>query len=188
MAQMTDMMVDLETTDTSPRGAIIQIAAIKFNFDTEEVGGVFDRCPMPLPMRGWSDGTREFWLGKNRKVYEQIVARAEPAEQVYRDFIDFARHGAPEGGYRFWSKPLSFDWPFLADHYDQLGLPMPFHYRYARDMNSYMAALMGSPAHPNVEGLIEFKGDLHNALHDTAFQLDMLFHVKKRYVHTEVIS
>jgi hypothetical protein len=186
---MTDIMVDVETMGLNPHtSGLIQLAAIKFNYETGEVGEHFDRCPLPLPFRGWNDGTREFWLGKNRKVYEQIVARAEPARPVFEAFVDWVLTDQPEEmGYRFWSKPLSFDWPFVADHLEQLGLRMPFHYRYARDLNSFIAGLKGDPIDPVVEADILFKGDEHNALHDTAFQIDMLLHTKARYIPTEIM-
>jgi hypothetical protein len=176
---MTDMMVDVETTGTaSGSAAIIQLSAVKFNYTTGEVGGLFDRCPMPLPKRHWDDSTRDFWSGRNRDLYSAIVARAEPAAKVFFDFTAFALLDAPQGGYRFWSKPLCFDWPMVADHYLQLDAPMPFHYRLARDVNTWIAALRGRPEHPNMEAVVPFVGDKHNGLHDCAYQIDMLLHAK----------
>lgn len=189
MGEMTDIMVDIETMGTNPHtSGIIQLSAIKFNYHTGEIGNMFDRCPMPLPFRGWSDSTREFWMGKNRKVFESIVMRAEPAGPVFQDFVDFASHEAPMDGYRFWGKPTHFDFSFIADAMESLGHPMPFHFRYARDLNSFMAGLMGDPAHPNVESMVENKGIAHNGLHDCAYQIDMLMHVKNRWVPSEVMQ
>lgn len=188
MGQMTDMMVDVETTGTNPATAgIIQLSAIKFNYETGEIGPVFDRCPARLPLRYWSDSTREWW-SKMPDVYQSIVAREEPAEPVFRDFIDFASFDAPEGGYRFWAKPTTFDWNLVASHMEQLGLYMPFNFRLARDVNSFCAALMGDPSHPDIESLVDFKGDKHNGLHDCAFQIDCLLNVKSRYVTAEVMD
>lgn len=189
MAQMTDVMVDVETTSTDPAtGAIIQLAALKFNYETGEIGEGFDRCPLPLPRRFWSDSTRDFWLGKNRRVYEQIISRSEPAEQVFRDFETFAYDPALETGLRFWAKPLTFDWPFIDSHYVQLGRQMPFYYRIGRDLNSFMAALHGNAEHPNMEEEVFFEGDKHNALHDCAYQIDCLFHAKSKFVTTEIVQ
>lgn len=189
MADMTDIMVDVETTHTNPHlGAILQLSAIKFNYETGEVGDHFDRCPMWLPLRGWSEGTREFW-SKHWNVYEKIVARSEPAEPVFHDFVDFAHEGAPDNGFRFWSKPLSFDWPFVNSHLEQLGLRMPFSFRIARDMNSFMAGMSGNAQHPEYASQnIEFKGEVHNALHDTAFQIDVLLKARQHYIATEIMT
>ena len=179
MDDMTDMMVDVETTGTAPgSAAIIQLSAVKFNYNTGTIGRVFDRCPMPLPKRHWDDGTKDFWMGRNREVYNGIVARAEPAIPVFAAFMAFALDGAPYGGYRFWSKPLSFDWPMVADHFLQLDQPMPFHFRIARDVNTWIAALRGRPEHPDMEAIVPFHGDRHNGLHDCAYQIDMLFEAK----------
>lgn len=188
MADMTDMMVDVETTGTNPHTAgIIQLSAIKFNYDTGEIGELFDRCPVQLPFRNWSDSTREFWLGGNRKVYESIVIRAEPAEPVYKDFVKYASHDAPDGGYRFWAKPVTFDWGFVSSHLEQLALPMPFSFRIARDLNTFCAALKGNPEHPDIESGVEFHGDKHNGLHDCAFQIDCLMAIKNRYLTAEIM-
>lgn len=183
MAQMTDIMVDVETTGLdSARNAIIQLSAIKFNYDTGEIGAYFDRCPMPLPFRYWDDSTREFWLGKHRDIYEQIVARAEPAPQVFADFEAFAKE---EEQLRFWAKPIHFDWNFVASHYEQLDRNMPFYYRTARDTNSFISALHGTAEHVSLE--VDFHGDVHNALHDCAHQIETLFAAKKKFVTTEIM-
>lgn len=189
MSLMTDMMVDIETMGTNPHTAgIFQISAIKFNYETEELGDMFDRYPTPLPFRGWSDSTREFWLGgQNRPVYEQLVARAEPSLPVYQDFVKFATDDAPSGGYRFWSKPTTFDFMFIADALESLGMAMPFDFRLARDLNSFAAGLKGNPDKPRLEDDVEFNGDKHNGLHDCAFQIDCLFHVKRRFTTAEVM-
>lgn len=180
MKQMMDMMVDVETTGTNPAtAAIIQLSAIKFDYMTGAVGETFDRCPSQLPKRGWDDSTRDFWMGKNAAVYKQIIGRTEAYMPVFLDFTAFALRDAPYGGYRFWGKPVSFDWGMVADHYVQLDAPMPFHYRHARDLNTWMAALRGNPQHPNMEAVVPFRGDQHNGLHDSAYQIDMLFAAKK---------
>jgi hypothetical protein len=188
MTQMTDIMVDTETTGLNPQtSAIIQLSGIKFNLAEREVGAAFDRCPAPLPFRSWNDGTRDFWLGENYNVYEGIIRRQENPEQVFRDFVHWVDKDAPEGGYRFWAKPQHFDWPIVASHLEQLSLPMPFHYRLARDMNSYIAGMRGDAGHHSFEEIVPNNGDKHNALHDCAWQLDCLFHAAERYISTEIM-
>src|SRR3546814_19090164 len=82
---MTDIMVDLETTGTKPAySGILQLAAVKFNLEEQQIGEPFDRCPSLLPNRFWDEGTREFW-GTMPAIYGRFVARQEDAEEVLID-------------------------------------------------------------------------------------------------------
>lgn len=190
MEPFTDLMVDTETTgnDNPDIFGCFQIAAIKFNAKTGAIGPVFDRVPSLLPNRHWTGETKEFWLGRNREVYNRIIMRSEPAVPVWQAFRDFALEGAPSGGFRFWAKPITFDWAVVRSNLGQLGMQMPFHYRLARDLNTYISALRGNPEHPNAEATTENKGDTHNALHDCAYQIDMLMNEVRRHVHAEAVS
>lgn len=188
-ALFTDMMVDTETTgnDDPETFGCFQISAVKFNYETGAIGPVFDRVPELLPNRHWTGDTREFWLGKNRAVYNSLIARSEPAAAVWQDFHQFALLGAPTGGYRFWAKPITFDWAVVSSHLRQQGLMMPFHYRLARDLNTFISALRNNPEHPNAEATTPFSGSAHNALHDAAYQIDMLMQEKAKHVHAVAV-
>jgi len=186
---MTDIMLDVETMGLNPQTAgLIQLSAIKFNMDTRGIGPVFDRCPAPQPFRGWDDSTREFWLGKNRPVYLEIMSRQEPAVPVYQAFDRFCSEGAPDGGYRIWSKPSKFDWPFVESNMIQAGLAMPTPHWQSRDMNSFISGLMGKADKPDIEQYVPFTGDKHNGLHDCAYQIEVLFYALDRFVHAEIVN
>jgi DNA polymerase III epsilon subunit-like protein len=181
----TDIMVDLETTGTNPAyNQILQLAAVKFNLETREVGtDLFDRALLPAPNRFWQEDTRDFW-SKLPTVYSSIVQRAEDPKEVLVDFYDWVAKDQPdiEGGYRFWAKPITFDWNFVASYYAQYGLPLPFHYRYARDVNSYAAGLRGAPAHVSLDNIVsDFTGVEHNAKWDCLYQIEVLFHVQDEH-------
>jgi len=172
------MMVDLETNGTDPEhNAIIQIAAVKFNYATGEIGPAFDRCLAMAPSRYQDQGTMEWWRS-HQHVYDSIIARAEAPTQVMGDFFAFASHDAPSGGYALWAKPTSFEFPFLSSYFRQFGLPNPFHYRKARDMNSFIAGLRGAPSHVDMQH-VPSVGNEHNALDDVYYQLSVLFHARE---------
>lgn len=177
-------MIDLETGGTSPdHSPILQIAAVRFDpltlsIDSEDM---FDRCLFPLHGRYWDESTREWWVGQNRAVLQTILPRREPPELVLNDFFEWAlKRDDTSQHLHFWSKPLSFDFPLLASHLTQVGLPNPFHYRMAMDVNTFVRAKTGDMTAivdtfvPNVEG------PRHNALVDVLHQISGLFEVIKQ--------
>lgn len=178
-----DVMVDIETTGTHPEhNAIIQIAAVRFNAvnQTVDASDMFNRCLAVAPNRFWEESTRAFWQGKNLKVFQQIAASMEDPLTVLKAFQEWANKGrdaALDEPLRFWGKPTSFDYSFMQSYFRQFNLHFPFHYRYARDMNSYLAGMLGNPDHPQID--VPFTGDQHNALHDVLHQIKTLFVAKE---------
>lgn len=181
---LTDIMLDLETTGTDPEHcAIIQLAAVKFDPKTQEVSSdVFDKALSFAPNRFWEEGGREFWQ-KMPDIYNSFVERAEHPQDVIRDFYSWCVKDQPEqeGGWRLWAKPITFEWAFLSSYYRQYDMPMPFHYRYCRDLNSYVSGLRSDPAHVGLNDLITFTGDEHNAVWDCFHQIQMLFYAQDKW-------
>lgn len=171
-----DVMVDLETTGTSPdETAIIQIAAVRFNLQTGEVDpNVFDMCLSIPPGRYWDEGTR-LWWSKMPDVLQDIWKRQRPPELVIRAFADWVNAGNPNrDDLHFWSKPISFDWAFLQSYFRQFQVGNPFHYRYAQDMNTFVRARYYPEVAPNLEKELIFDGSEHNALDDVFHQIKVV--------------
>lgn len=171
-----DVMVDIETTGTSPdRTAIIQIAAVRFNKDTGLVDpNYFEGCLRIPAHRFWDESTRDWWLGQKQEVLIGIFEKARPHEAVMEEFRKWVLEmpGSPI----FWGKPTHFDYSFIASYFKDLGWANPFHYRYANDMNSFIRALwftLGKTP-PDLEATLEFVGDAHNAVWDTFHQVKVL--------------
>lgn len=188
----THIMVDCETTDTDPaRGGVIQLSAIKFNLQNLTVGPAFDACPRLLPTRRWSQSTRAFWHRADTKpVLDSIVAREQPARDVFQRFADYCSVDAPFGGYVFVAKPVKFDWPMIESQMIELDITWPFaHWAYL-DMNSYLQGLCGAHERVDFESQVPFPegGAKHNALHDCAWQIDVLFHAKRNHVAAELVT
>lgn len=139
---MRDFMVDVETSGLSPdRTAIIQLAAVRFDIETGEVDpDFFDRCPMIPPWRFWDEGTRDWWRQQKRETFENIMQRAEPFADVMEAFYRWVQDKNVDNP-RFWGKPTHFDYAFVQSSLNDVGLPMPFHYRHANDMNSFIRGL-----------------------------------------------
>lgn len=177
-----DVMVDLETTGLqSDRNAILQISAVKFNYDTEEISpDFFDRCLIIPKHRAWDESTRDWWIRQDQTIIQEIFQRAEEARKVIKDFADWAY---PQGHLRFWSKPTHFDFNFLASYFNDESIVNPFDFREANDMNSF---LRGIYAPNNVDKLnIPFTGRPHNALDDVLHQIKVLLTHKDNVFNKE---
>lgn len=177
---MTDIMVDIETTGTNPdRHGMIQLAAIQFNFDTEEIGPIFNRC-LDLPSnRGWSESTRSWWAQQTPGIFQGIVSRAEDPIKVMNDYFDFARN--PDRPLRFWSRG-SFDFNFVESYLNQFCLPMPHNFWEFRELRSFIAGLNGTADEPRLDW-ITAPGAAHDALHDCVVQLKRLFSARNGVWH-----
>lgn len=181
MSNFPDIMVDIETTGTSPdHGAIIQLAAVKFNLleRTVDATDLFDRCLEIPAKRWWDEGTREFWMKQPRHIIQGIYSRMEDPLSVMTEFGEWVGYSNPEPP-RFWGKPTHFDYSFIASYFNQFGVLNPFHYRYARDMNSFISGLYANPDVQKIE--VEFQGDVHNAIFDVLHQIQTLFEAMDRH-------
>jgi hypothetical protein len=142
---------------------------VKFNLETREVSTeFFNRCLKIPPYRFWDEGTWNWWWSDKAEVLQSILARAEEPQLVMTDFGAWAGHGL-----RFWSKPLSFDSPFVQSYCRDHGIEMPFKYWESVDMRSFMRG----KAFPDrmVEPRLEFLGAKHDALADVLHQIRILF-------------
>lgn len=177
-----DIMVDTETTGTDPdNNAMIQLSAVKFDLKTQSVQPypqMFDRCLTMPKNRYWDESTRQWW-GKRPKVYQSIQMRAEDPAVVMKDFIDWVGFQNP-GPVRFWAKPTTFDWSFVASYLRQFSLEQPFHYRYAVDMNSFIRGLANDPELES-HYVPSLGGDAHNALFDVLNQINQVFEAVNKY-------
>lgn len=163
---VTDVMIDLETSSTSSSyGSIFQIGAVKFNLYTGEVGETF-KISLKMPKtRFWDEGTRQFWASRI-PLYNEIMSDATDSEAGFRKFIDWINE-SKNADIRAWSKPLSFDLPFIASYCDMYNIQIPFKHWQERDLRSFMLGVYGEnmPKITMKEGLTE-----HDALADALNQ------------------
>lgn len=173
--EFPDVMVDIETTGTDVGvNAIIQIAAVRFNLEAGTVHhGFFDRCLQMAPRRCWDEGTRDWWM-KKPDVIQSIWARGEDPGLVLKDFSEWCGSGL-----RMWAKPTHFDFAFLENYYTQFDSRIPFHFRTAENMNSWIRGRYWPRPAPDFERDLPFEGTAHNGLHDCLHQVKVLFAVKE---------
>ena len=177
-----DVMIDVETTGTdSSHSAMIQLAAVKFNLAERKIdtGSMFNRCLRIPPNRFWSEDTRQWWGQQKRSVLDGIYANMEDPHTVMTDFATWSGY-SPEQPLRFWAKPTSFDFNFVASYFNQYEIMNPYHFRFATDMNSFIRGMARDSSVPTFKN-DEFVGDAHNALHDVINQIDTLFKAVDHY-------
>lgn len=180
--QFLDIMVDGETTGTDPNGnALVQLSAVKFDFATRSVQPypeMFDRCLRMPQNRYFEEGCRTNFWGKRPQLWKQIQARAEDPRLVMNDFVQWVGFNNPSP-VRFWAKPITFDFNFVASYLRQYDIQQPFHYRWATDMNSFIRGLAKDPT---VEShYTAFQGEAHNALIDVLNQINQVFEAVDKY-------
>jgi oligoribonuclease (3'-5' exoribonuclease) len=165
-------MVDLETGGLDPsHNPIIQISAVRFDYATSTVGPSFDMCLDVPSMRFWDQDTLRWWQG-NGDLLDRIMARAQPAQDVWNQFVEWTIDTTPSlTENRLWAKPVSFEWPYLQSYGRQFDRPIPFHYRNAIDLNSFTRGLAGDPGAQPIK--LPFEGEAHDALADTFHQVLM---------------
>ena len=158
---MRDVLLDLETSGVNPNtAAIIQIGAVKFDPFSGEMGETF-KVSLKMPRnRYWQEDTRKFWLSR-LPLFNEIVKDEKDTYEGFKSFIDWVNKDTINP--RVWSKPLSFDVPFIASYCEQYDVPNPFNHWEHRDVRSFLMGIYGENL-PKLEmknGLTE-----HDALCD----------------------
>jgi DNA polymerase III epsilon subunit-like protein len=169
-------MIDIETTGTDPaHAAIIQIAAVKFSLETKEIdtASMFCRSLWIPPGRFWDENTRDWWGRQNQDILNGIYDRMEDPRVVMNEFFDWGNGLNLVMPARMWAKPISFEYPFLSSYFKQFDLHMPFHFRYAKDVNTFLFAKGHDPS-VFWRG-VPPAGDAHHALFDVLTQIHGVF-------------
>lgn len=180
---MNDVMIDLETTGADPNiNGIIQIAAVRFDYQTMQIGPAFC-ASMVLPYgRFWDEGTREWWMHPDRiGIYQDIMSTARDPLTVMREFSGWCMqvdNGQPQ---RMWAKPITFEFPFVSSYGRQFDVHLPFHYRHAVDLHSFTRGQRQDPGAEPFDKQVQFEGDAHNAIDDVFHQIKIALTAKVQF-------
>ena len=167
-------MIDIETTGlASDHSAIIQLTAVCFDLEGHQIDpDIFNQCLLVPPTRFWDEGTRNWWLDKPdtlKGIYERMRAPTD----VMTEFYNWC--GGQFCHMHFWSKPLSFDFPFVQSYCREFSPgAMPFDHRKGMDMRTFLRGY-SFPKAPMNEYDVPFEGEAHNALYDTLHQIKILW-------------
>lgn len=161
---MSNIMIDIETLGLDYNSVVIQIAAVKFDWDGSIIE-IFDRklnhkeqlekgCTV-------NQSTVDWWKKQNTEILKDILEKAEPTENVLRDFCSFISKRDI-----IWSS-ANFDIPILTHILSKYGMQTPWYYWDCKDVRtlSWMA---------NINPKLDYaysKEKTHNAVDDCKFQI-----------------
>lgn len=176
---MQDIMVDIETTGTRPEhSAILQIAAVRFDYDTGAVDGdMFCQSLAIPPSRCWDESTRNWWMKDKRNLLKQIMSTAAPHRQVLENFQNWVLQSEPSVK-RFWSKPTHFDFTLIENYFREFEVASPFSYRHVVDVNTLVRLSAEDMNDLSLEKSIPFEGEAHNAIFDVLHQIKVVLAAK----------
>lgn len=196
----TDIMVDLETLDVSPRAVILSVGAVAFNID--EVESVRDflhgenrqqrsfaqRISLDgqLPERTVTNSTFQWWMKQSEAARDALCGEANSLFASLSDFKTWVREvsgGNDKGKVRLWGNGAAFDNAILRDAYALLHEEHPIPFR--NDMCYRTVKAMLHPGKVEVEDAELLIA--HNARHDAIYQAVVLQKIWAQHKARQVV-
>lgn len=170
-----DFMVDIETSGLNPgRHAIIQLSCVPFDLKTQRVAPTFyDSYLMIPPWRSFSVDTLQFWLSKNRSVYEHICSKQGDIVAALTGFAQFVEQYKSAVRPNFWMR-RAFDWMFVESYFNDFEIKCPFHYQNVIEMTSFLKGTALDDGMPVLKDFV-YEGERHHAYWDCKNQISQVF-------------
>lgn len=128
----TDIMLDIETLDTTPRAAVLSIAAVAFNRnalleDSQRLPYFYRRCKPGFGKYNTSYGTFEFWMKQSDAARQALFVDAWDMVPTLYGLEEFYQLNV-EPGANVWCLPGSFDLPILENAFHVEHVKVPWKY------------------------------------------------------------
>lgn len=169
---MRDVMIDLETLDTTPTAAIVSIGAMFFTTEPPFKLGDFlyvkvyrdssEKCGGTV-----SQGTLDWWSKQSaeaRAVFFGDDRKSLP--DALLDFVFFVRRHTSLDELRVWGNGAAFDNVILSESFRRCGISLPWQFWNDRCYRTLKSM------HPSVK--MSRRGTYHNALDDAQSQAEHL--------------
>jgi hypothetical protein len=171
---MINIMIDIETLDTTPDAAILSIAAVAFDRYGNIAGKLHkytEDCPSGSTTK--SMDTVLWWMVQDEEARNlQAGAERNPLTNVLKDLsIFFESFDGQE--IAVWGNGAAFDNVILRRAYERNGLKAPWSYRQDRCYRTLAKLFPGVKAQ-------EFAGTKHDALSDAMNQAKHLWEILKK--------
>ena len=121
-----NVMIDLETLDTRPTAAVVQIGAVvddtRYNIISRLHVDVSVASNMSMG-RTVSEGTVDWWRKTDPAMLDEFQTYTTPLDEAIQQLTDFIPPKA-----RVWANAPTFDLAILRNIYDYLGWDAPWKY------------------------------------------------------------
>lgn len=135
----TDVMIDIETLDTTPTSVILSIGAVPFNIVTGECGQEYwSKCDVSLQVhdgRTISLDTLQWWIKQDANFLSNSLSGGEWVTRSIQHMNDFITEKCIDE-VRLWSNSPSFDLIILKNAVNN---PWPFPFWRERDVRTFVA-------------------------------------------------
>lgn len=163
----TDVMIDIETLDTTPSAVILSIGAVPFNIGNGEIGPNYhSKCDVSLQVRdGHTIGleTLKWWIEQDSNVLSNSLTGGEWVRRSVENLNNFITEECVDE-VRLWSNSPSFDLVILKN---ALNNPWPFPYWRERDVRTFVEIRSDTAKH-------FAKKVTHDPVDDCLRQIDMV--------------
>lgn len=182
--EITDISIDLETLDISPRSLILSIGVVPFNRYSGFTGrGVkYHTSILSQPCRTMSMDTIQWWFKQTKEAKSKVLKGQLSATSLYRSLIHMSWYMSricDLSKVRVWGNGASFDNAILSDAYkNSLKTDVPWKFWNDRDIRT----LLGD--HKERTGIdlkktVPFVGERHSALEDARHQAKLVIKASK---------
>lgn len=181
---MKDVMVDLETLDSTPTSLILSIGAVEFEPNTGALGKEFYEV---LSIESCAEhgltvstATKQWWSRQSPEARTVLDAAGNPGAwslaMALGMFAGWISSCAPLGSVRVWGNGADFDNAILANAYRAIGQPLPWKFYNNRCFRTLknMPGVRAAIAEPVRQGTF------HNALDDAKHQARWAAHILQR--------
>ena len=170
---MEDVMLDLETLDTSPNAVVISLGAVFFN--ENKLGSTFYRVldvdEQSARGRIVNPQTMEWWAKQSPAARKVFDATGEPVLLVLQDFAEFLG----DRNLKIWGNGADFDNILVGSLYDMWGVKRPWSYGNNRCYRTLKNIVNRAPG----DKLPDRLNVHHNALDDAVHQAECAQHYMK---------
>lgn len=124
----THCMIDLETFGTAPNSAILQLAAVKFDPFSDQLGDTFN---LPIDPQSCQDAglsidlnTVLWWMNQD-DILRKRIASPQRNREPLREALKLFAHWLPKET-KVWGNRAAFDLPILESAYRAFKAPTPW--------------------------------------------------------------